>query len=54
MSTELTGVEAKMEELIQTYGRKIREVGYHRDLAKERDDTSNELYESLIRAKALN
>ena len=54
MSTELTGVEAKMEELILTYGRKIREVGYHRHLAKERDDTSDELYESLIRAKALN
>ena len=27
MSTELMGVEEKMEELIQTYGRKIREVG---------------------------
>ena len=50
----MTWVEAKMKELIQTYGRNIREVGYHRDLAKERDDTSGELYKSLRIAKALN
>ena len=47
MGTELTCVEAKMEELIQSYGRKIREVGVYRNLAKERDKVSDELYESL-------
>ena len=54
MSAELTGVYAKMEELIQTYGRKIKEVGCHRDLARERDNVSNELYQIFRRAKALN
>ena len=54
MSAELTGVYAKMEELIQTYGRKIKEVGCHRDLARERDIVSNELYQIFRRAKALN
>ena len=52
MSAELKGVEAKVEELIQTY--KIREIGFHQDMARERDNVSDELYESLRRAKALN
>ena len=40
MGTELTSVEAKMEGHIQTYERRIREVGVHRILAKERDKVS--------------
>ena len=47
LSTELTEVEVKMEELIQAYRHKIKEAGFHRDLAKERDNTSDELYKSL-------
>ena len=50
MGTEMTNMEAEIEELIQTYGCKIREVGVHRDLARERDKVSND----LRRAKSLN
>ena len=51
MCAELTGIEAKMKEMIQTYGRKTREVGCHRDLEKERNNISNKLYKSLRRAQ---
>ena len=50
-----------MEELIQTYGRQIREVGFSQHLAKqkdhlaeEKDHISNKFYKSLRRDKALN
>ena len=45
------GVEAKMKERIQTYGRKTREVGFHRDLEKERNNISDKIYKSLRRAQ---
>ena len=61
MSSELTGLKAKMEELIQMYGRQIREVGFSQHLAKqkdhlaeEKDHISNKFYKSLRRDKALN
>ena len=39
---------------LANFGRKIREKSFHRDLAQETDNVSDELCKSLRQAKALN
>ena len=47
-------MEGKFEELVQLYGRNIRAVGFPQMFARERDKVSEELYEQLRLAKAMN
>ena len=53
MGAQLMSVEAEMDGIIQTYGRRIGEVGVHWNLAKERDGISKELCNGIRRAKDL-
>ena len=53
MGAQMMSVEAEMDGIIQTYGRRIGEVGVHWNLAKERDGISKELCNGIRRAKDL-
>ena len=51
LSRRVTNVRREMDGIIQTYGRRIGEVGVHSNLAKERDRISKELFNGIRRGK---